>query len=169
MAGLSSAGRGIAGVTTGVDLVSVERIERLIARWGDRFLRRVYTEGEIAYAASKVFPALSFAARFAAKEAFYKAVSPWCGEPIGHKSIEVIVGEGGVPAIRPHGNARKALGDRAASLSLSHERDLAVAVVVASPCCGAGRPARRRRDPGDAPGKRAARAPGKDPQRGPQP
>ena len=104
---------------------------------------------------------LSLAARFAAKEAFYKAVSPWRGEPIGHKSIEVVVGEDGVPAIRPHGNARRALGDRAASLSLSHEQDLAVAVVVTSPCCRQS-PAVLEREPRQ---RTAERGPRRGPQR----
>lgn len=143
MAGFAGGEGGIAGVTAGIDLVSVERIERMMARWGETFLRRVYTDGEIAYSTSRAHPARSFAARFAAKEAFYKAVSPWRGGPIGHKSIEVVVGEDGAPAILPHGNARRALGDRTASLSLSHEQDLAVAIVVASPCCG--RPGEARR------------------------
>lgn len=147
MVGFSGVEGEMAGVKTGVDLVSVERIERIMARWGDKFLRRVYTEGEIAYSTSKVSPARSFAARFAAKEAFYKAVSPWRGDPIGHKSIEVVVGEDGVPAIRPHGNAARALGNRTASLSLSHEQDLAVAVVVTSLCCGGGRAGKAQRGP----------------------
>lgn len=142
MVGFSGAAGDLPGVRAGIDLVSVERIERIVARWGEKFLRRVYTEGEIAYSTSKVCPARSFAARFAAKEAFYKAVSPWRGDPIGHKSIEVVIDGDGAPAIRAHGNACKALGNRTASLSLSHEQDLAVAVVVTSPGGGAGRPRR---------------------------
>jgi holo-[acyl-carrier protein] synthase len=120
------------GVTAGVDIASVSRIDGMVRRWGDRFLKRVYTAGEIAYCLNRACPARSLAARFAAKEAFFKAVSGWHRGGLGHRSIEVVTGEGGVPTIRPHGRARTALGDRLACLSLSHEQDLAVAVVVTS-------------------------------------
>jgi holo-[acyl-carrier protein] synthase len=59
---------------TGIDLVEVERIAQSIARFGERFLRRVYTEGEIAYCQARIAGAESFAARFAAKEAAAKAL-----------------------------------------------------------------------------------------------
>lgn len=122
-------------LSTGIDLVSVARIERLLARWGERFLRRVYTDGEIAYCMATASPAKSLAARFAAKEAFFKAVSARRDGAVGHRQIEVVVDAGGRPAIEAHGNAKRALGDRASALSISHEADLAVAVVVT---CGAG-------------------------------
>jgi holo-[acyl-carrier protein] synthase len=134
------------GVRGGIDLVSVARIEGMLARWGSRFLARIYTDGEIAYCSSRPCPARSFAARFAAKEAFFKAVSPRPGSAIGHRNIEVIVDDAGAPAIRPHGRARLALGDRDAALSLSHEQDYAVALVVTSPGVGgAAKGARRSR------------------------
>lgn len=121
-------------LSAGIDLVSVARIEGMLARWGERFLRRVYTDGEIAYCMSKACPARSLAARFAAKEAFFKAVSARRDGAVAHRHIEVVVDAGGRPSIRAHGNAKRALGDRASSLSISHEENLAVAVVVA---CGA--------------------------------
>jgi len=120
------------GVSTGVDLVSISRIEGLVRRWGARFLKRVYTDGEIAYCQSQALPARSLAARFAAKEAFFKAVSPWHRGGLAHRSVEVVTLSGGAPAIRPSGKATLALAGRLASLSLSHERDLAIAVVVTS-------------------------------------
>jgi holo-[acyl-carrier protein] synthase len=123
---------GRVGLSTGVDLVSVERIEGMLARWGEKFLRRVFTDGEIAYCMTRANPARSLAARFAAKEAFFKAISPWREGPIAHKNIEVVVSDNGVPAVRPHGRAVAALGGRAAALSLSHENHYAVAVVVTS-------------------------------------
>jgi holo-[acyl-carrier protein] synthase len=126
-------------LSAGIDLVSVARIEAMLARWGERFLKRIYTDGEIAYCMSKASPAPSLAARFAAKEAFFKAVSAARAGAVSHKHIEVVVDDGGRPAIRAHGSARRALGGRASSLSLSHEEDLAVAVVVACGVAGAGR------------------------------
>jgi len=121
-----------AGVTAGVDIVSVTRIEGMVARWGERFLKRIFTDGEIAYSMARVRPARSLAARFAAKEAFFKAVAAWHDGGMGHKSIEVVTSAAGAPGLSPHGRARKALGDRVASLSMSHEDDFAVALVVTS-------------------------------------
>jgi holo-[acyl-carrier protein] synthase len=116
-----------------VDLVSVGRIDGLLKRWGTRFTRRVYTESEIEYCLRAPSPARSFAARFAAKEAFFKAVSSARRGPIGFRDIEVVMGDDGGPRIRYHGRAAEALGRRRAALSLSHEAGLAVAVVITSP------------------------------------
>jgi holo-[acyl-carrier protein] synthase len=135
---LGCADRDRCGLSAGVDLVSVDRIEGILSRWGEKFLRRVYTDAEIAYSMARANPARSLAARFAAKEAFFKAVSPWRTGPIGHRSIEVVIGENGVPAVRPHGRAETALGGRLACLSLSHEGQYAVAVVVTSGLGSAG-------------------------------
>jgi holo-[acyl-carrier protein] synthase len=128
----------LSAVSAGIDLVSVQRIEAIMARWGEKFLRRIYTDREIAYCMSQSFPARSLAARFAAKEAFYKAVSPWHRDPIGHRSVEVVLDDRGFPRIEPHGGAASALAGRGASLSLSHEKEFAVAVVVTSVAEGCG-------------------------------
>ncbi|MFH1311840.1 MAG: holo-ACP synthase [Candidatus Eisenbacteria bacterium] len=117
----------------GIDLVSVARIERMVDRWGTKFLKRVFTDGEIAYSTSKARPGLSLAARFAAKEAFFKAVSPRNIGGIGFKHIEVVIGENGNPELVAHGPARQALAAERAALSISHDRELAVAIVVTSP------------------------------------
>ena len=135
---------GLPEVTAGVDIVSVARIDSLVRRWGKRFLERLYTDREIAYCMARTHPARSLAARFAAKEAFFKAVAPWRPEGIDHKSIEVVTGETGAPAIKPHGPADRALGGRVTSLSLSHESEFAVALVVTSPGL-AGRTRRARK------------------------
>lgn len=144
-------------LSTGIDLVSVARIEGMLARWGERFLRRVYTDGEIAHCTSRAFPARSLAARFAAKEAFFKAVSAQRDGTVGHKQIEVVVDTGGRPAIRPHGNAKRALGHRASSLSISHEEGFAIAVVVTCEARG-GRAGGAGMEPGAR--RRGARGPG---------
>jgi len=119
-------------VTAGIDLVSVPRVEAIVERWGEKFLRRIYTEREIAYCMSQAFPARSLAARFAAKEAFYKAVSSWHRGSIGHRSVEIVVDTAGLPRLEPRGSANLALAGRGASLSLSHEKEFAIAVVVTS-------------------------------------
>lgn len=100
--------------------MEVERIRGILARRGERFLRRVFTEGEIAYALSARSPLREerLAARFAAKEAFVKA---W-GHPVPFRSIEVVRDENGRPRIRFRG--------RLYPVSLSHTRGIAVAVVL---------------------------------------
>jgi holo-[acyl-carrier protein] synthase len=114
----------------GVDLVSVERIQRVIGRWGAKFLDRVFTAGEVEYCQRRHSPERSFAARFAAKEAFVKAVSRRHSGSIRYKDIEVVVDGRGVPTLTAHGNAKTALGGAHAEVSLSHEENLAVAVVI---------------------------------------
>lgn len=117
---------------TGVDLIQVNRIEKSIARYGDRFLSRVFTEQELRYGAGR--PQV-LAARFAAKE----AVSKLLGLGIQHRDgvdwleIEVMSGERGDPTLQLSGRAAaraKELGLREISLSLSHTHDHAIAVVV---------------------------------------
>ena len=76
-------------VGIGIDLVDCARIESSIARFGDRFLQRIFTEGEIAYAQSMKFPARHFAARFAAKEALSKAFGTGIGKAMGWRDLDV--------------------------------------------------------------------------------
>jgi len=121
------------GISVGIDLVSVARIERMVDRWGTKFLKRVFTDGEIAYSTGKARPALSLAARFAAKEAFFKAISNRNVGGIGFKHIEVVISANGNPTLVAHGPARQALAAESAALSISHDRELAVAIVVTSP------------------------------------
>lgn len=121
-------------VRSGVDLVSVPRIAASWAEQGDRFLRRLFTPDEQAYAlAAPVHTAERLAARFAAKEAVIKVLNlsevgvRWC-------DIEVCRGADGACSLALHGRAAevaRALHVTDMSLSLSHEGDLAVAVVVA--------------------------------------
>lgn len=117
---------------TGVDLVEVERIERTIARYGDRFLLRVFTARELAYGAGKPH---SLAARFAAKEAVSKllGVGVQHREGVHWQDIEVVSAENGDPRVALHGRAAQRaeqLGIRELSLSMSHTREHAIAFVV---------------------------------------
>jgi holo-[acyl-carrier protein] synthase len=117
----------------GIDLVSITRIERMVRRWGRRFLERVFTGEEIEYCESRYAPAGSLAARFAAKEAFIKAVSGVGPGGIRYRDVEVVMNDDGVPVLRPHGKAKTALGGSHVRVSLSHEGDLAVAIVITCP------------------------------------
>ena len=116
-------------LTTGVDIIEIWRIKGVLERWGQRFLNRIYTEGEIAYCRGR---AQNLAARFAAKEAAMKSMSTGV-RGVGWRDIEVIRGPGGAPSIKLHGRAflrAQKLGVRELSLSLSHSRDYAIAFVV---------------------------------------
>ncbi|RLD11909.1 MAG: holo-[acyl-carrier-protein] synthase [Chloroflexota bacterium] len=117
-------------LSTGVDLIEIERIRQAIDRHGERFLNKTFTPGEQAQAGGK--PA-SLAARFAAKEAAAKALGTGIGE-VGWLDIEVVSIPSGEPMLKLHGHAQKLaaeLGYKTWSLSLSHSRGLAIAMVVA--------------------------------------
>jgi holo-[acyl-carrier protein] synthase len=114
----------------GIDIIEIGRIEKAVARWGDVFLRRVYTDNECELYHSK---SSSLAARFAGKEAAIKALSiP--GRTIGWKDVEILSASDGKPALHLHGEARNQaslLGIEELSVSLSHCREYAVAMVAA--------------------------------------
>ena len=114
----------------GVDIIEISRIAEAIDEWGERFLRRVYTEAELALCRGQ---APSLAARFAAKEAVVKALGK-TDRGIGWKDIEVLAEPGGRPEVKLHGRAAEVaaeLGVTRLAISLSHSRDNAVAFVVA--------------------------------------
>jgi holo-[acyl-carrier protein] synthase len=115
----------------GIDIVKIERMKRVVERWGRRFLERVFTEDEISYCYAKKEPYLSLAVRFAAKEALIKAISP--AFPVSLTDIEVINAETGKPLLRFKGKLENVLKEKlikGAHLSLSHEREYGVACVV---------------------------------------
>jgi len=119
-------------VGTGIDVVEIERIAQSIERYGERFLRRVFTEGEIAYCQRKKNGAESFAARFAAKEAAAKALGTGIQQGIVWSEIEVRREPGGRPTLHFSGRAlerAKKLGVKHVSLSLTHDRKTAMAAV----------------------------------------
>jgi len=89
----------------GSDLAQVERIRKSIAQYGDRFLSRVYTDRERAYASSRVNSAERFAARFAAKEAAMKAIGTGWRSGITWKDFEVVNESSGRPTLRLSGVA----------------------------------------------------------------
>ena len=124
---------GLMIVSIGVDIIEVYRIRETIGRT-PRFVERVYTANERAYCESKgAAAAQSYAARFAAKEAFLKALKTgWRGRITWH-DIEIISDESGVPSLKISGEARvilENLGANQIHLSLSHTTDHAVAQVI---------------------------------------
>lgn len=113
----------------GIDIIEISRIEEAIARWGDIFLQRVYTDSELASYHQK--PA-SLAARFAGKEAVIKALGTKISG-IKLKEIEILSQPGGEPLVRLHGRTQsqaKHLGLDKLAISLSHCKEYAVALVT---------------------------------------
>jgi holo-[acyl-carrier protein] synthase len=117
----------------GVDLVENARIEHSVERFGERFLHRVFTTGEIAYSQSMKYPARHLAARFAAKEAVSKAFGTGIGKAMGWKDIDVRRKESGEPFVVLEGGAKKLAEERKVSkvsITLSHTEHHAMAMVV---------------------------------------
>jgi holo-[acyl-carrier protein] synthase len=120
-------------VGTGVDIAEVPRIQSSIERFGERFLRRVFTDSEIDYCDSKVNRAERYAVRFAAKEAALKAIGTGLRMGISWREVEVTRLPGGRPTIAFHGVASQfaaKLGMKRAHLSLSHTKEHAIAYVI---------------------------------------
>jgi holo-[acyl-carrier protein] synthase len=118
----------------GTDLIETRRVEESIARFGERFLERIFTAGEIAYCQRKKNAAESFAARFAAKEAGAKALGTGISRGVTWKEFEVRREPSGRPTLHMSGRAAElaeAIGVKRVQLSLTHSRELALAVVVA--------------------------------------
>ena len=116
-------------LATGVDIIEISRIRRVLERYSQRFLDRVFTPAEIEYCRGR---APNLAARFAAKEATMKALGTGV-LGVGWKDIEVVRAKSGAPGIKLHGRAdqrAQRLGVWEASLSISHSNEYAVAFVV---------------------------------------
>jgi len=116
------------GIRTGVDLVDIPRFRSIAGRRGAAFLTRLFTPGELAGN-----PAMqSLAARFAAKEAFLKALGTGLSQGVTWHDIEVVRDDDGPPGIRVGGRAAELLGGRSTALSISHTGAAAVAFVIIS-------------------------------------
>ncbi len=120
-------------VGTGIDLVNIDRIERVMNRWGNAFVRRVFTEQEILLCQQRLRPSECFAIRFAAKEAFLKAIGWGLRNGIQWIDVEVQSDALGKPSLSLHRKAREvleALHIEKSFLTLSHEHPYAVAHVL---------------------------------------
>jgi holo-[acyl-carrier protein] synthase len=121
-------------VGVGIDAVDIARIEKMLAVRRDQMLTRLFTQDELAFLATKAFPAQHIAVRLAAKEAAYKALSGNdLARGIGWRDIEVFSREDGSPILRLHGRARDRYGELSAGavhVSLTHSQTTAVAVVI---------------------------------------
>jgi holo-[acyl-carrier protein] synthase len=117
----------------GVDLVECERIQHSLDRFGEKFLHRVFTEGEVEYSMSMKFPARHLAARFAGKEAVAKAFGTGIGKAMGWRNIDIQKKPSGEPFLVFSGPAQELANQRgviSALITLSHTDHHAMACVV---------------------------------------
>jgi holo-[acyl-carrier protein] synthase len=120
-------------VGTGVDLAEVPRIRASIERYGEKFIRRIYTPAEIAYVERKANKFERYAARFAAKEAGMKAIGTGWRRGVRWQDFEVANLPSGKPTLLLHGVAARfaeKLGVKNISLSITHTAELGMAHVI---------------------------------------
>ncbi|MCF8143981.1 MAG: holo-ACP synthase [Deltaproteobacteria bacterium] len=118
---------------TGVDLVSIRRMEKVLLTWGDRFIKRVFTDQEARICRRRPAPHAAFALRFAAKEAFSKALGLGMRRGIRWRDIEVFNDPSGKPGLRLFGVAAETCREKGITgihLSLSDDGDYGIAMVV---------------------------------------
>ena len=118
---------------TGIDLVKIERMDSVIKRWGERFIERIFTPGEIEICSRRAFPSSAFSMRFAAKEAFSKAIGFGMKNGVRWRDIEVFHYPGGRPGLRIHGRCRELCEKEEITglhVSLSDDGEYGVAMVI---------------------------------------
>lgn len=119
---------------TGIDIVEVARINRLLEKHSSRFEEKIFTPDEILYCQSKAEPGIHFAARFAVKEAVMKCLGTGMDKGIAFKDIEVSHEDTGRPTIKTHGQAKETmvrLKIKNIHISISHETNYAIAQAIA--------------------------------------
>ena len=117
----------------GIDLVENERIEKIIRKWGQKFLQRVFSDEEIKYCGRHIQASIHYGARFAAKESFLKALGIGLGRGVKLREIEVVHDDQGKPDLSLHGEANIQIGKREIKrihLSLTHTKNYATAIVL---------------------------------------
>jgi holo-[acyl-carrier protein] synthase len=122
-------------IGTGIDLVQISRIQTILTQWGDRFMSRVFTPNEIAYCLNRKKGYLSFAARFAAKEAVLKALGVGLQMGVCWREIETTHDSMGKPIIRLSGKTDEIAQRLLVShifVSLTHDGDYAMAMATAT-------------------------------------
>jgi holo-[acyl-carrier protein] synthase len=114
----------------GVDVVEIERMNQVIKKWGNVFLKKVFTDNELSYAEEKYNPAQHIAARFAVKEAVSKALSTGWGGGFRWKDIEIKNDETGKPNVIVHGKMKDSLQNCRIMVSISHSENVVVASAI---------------------------------------
>jgi holo-[acyl-carrier protein] synthase len=117
----------------GIDVIQNERIAQSLERFGERFISRIFTEGETAYCQAAARPAIHFAVRFAAKEAAFKALGTGWAKGVRWRDVDIHRLASGQPELHLHGealNRATSLGANRFFVSLTHDQTVSAAVVV---------------------------------------
>ena len=115
----------------GIDIIEIDRIKESADKYGDHFLKKVFTEKELEYCLSKNNKYQHLAARFAAKEAVYKALASTWHETSSWQNIEISNEPNGLPVVQLHGTLNKFLTEEESlRISMSHSRDYVACVAI---------------------------------------
>ena len=115
----------------GIDIIEIARIKKSIDNYGDKFLDKVFTDEEIKYCNSKFNKFQHYAARFAAKEAVYKALASGWQEGLRWKDIEIQNDNSGMPSIKPSGKLKTFLSENTQlRISISHSDNYVTSVAI---------------------------------------
>ena len=115
----------------GIDIIEIARIKKSIDNYGDKFLDKVFTDEEIKYCNSKFNKFQHYAARFAAKEAVYKALASGWQEGLRWKDIEIQNDNSGMPSIKPSGKLKTFLSENTQlRISISHSYNYVTSVAI---------------------------------------
>lgn len=115
----------------GIDIIEIDRVKESIDRFGDHFLNKIYTPNELEYCLSKHNKYQHFAARFAAKEAIYKALSSEWGREISWQDIDIMNEPNGLPIVKFSGNLAEFVNDnKDIKISMSHSDNYVACVAI---------------------------------------
>jgi len=118
-------------VGLGIDIIEIGRVKKSIDEYGSLFLNKVYTEAEINYCNNKFNKYQHFAARFAAKEAVYKAIASGWKEGLRWKDIEIETEPSGMPKVKPSGKLKSFLSaNKELKISISHSDNYVTCVAI---------------------------------------
>jgi holo-[acyl-carrier protein] synthase len=115
----------------GTDIIEIDRIKNSIEQYGDNFINKIFTPSEIDYCKNKANKYQHYAARFAAKEAVYKALASGWQQVIGWQDIEVFNEANGMPQVTMFGKLKKFLStDKSLKISISHSENYVTCVAI---------------------------------------
>lgn len=115
----------------GIDIIEIDRIKESVEKFGDRFLNKVYTQKELDYCLKKKYKYQHLAARFAAKEAVYKALATGWNQDASWQNIEILNEPNGMPIVTLHGKLNRFLHKgRDLKISMSHSRDYVTCMAI---------------------------------------
>ncbi len=119
---------------TGIDIIEIKRIKKVYEKFGEKFLKRVFTDREVFYAFARRDPFPHLAGRFAAKEAVMKALGTGFGKGVYFKNIEILREKGGAPYVLLHGKTAEIFKNKKFSISITHDGKYAIAFCIMIDC-----------------------------------